>query len=103
MYKALVVKELRESAGLAALAGLAAVFLLGELTGVRLTPWSSGRPAEYPFVSGDELYVFLWIVGAGLGGTLGLKQTAWELWQGTYFFLLHRPGRRRRGGGGAGG
>jgi hypothetical protein len=27
---------------------------------------------------------------------LGLRQTAWELGQGTYFFLLHRPIRRAR-------
>jgi hypothetical protein len=36
------------------------------------------------------------MLAIGLGALLGLKQSAWELWQGTYYFLLHRPAGRRQ-------
>lgn len=96
MLKALVVKELRESIGLIAVAGLASVYVLADLTGVRLLPWQRASFDEtFPFVS-DSLSFYLCLVAGGLAVLLGLKQTAWELWQGTFFFLFHRPMSRRR-------
>jgi hypothetical protein len=96
MLKALVIKELRESAGLAVLAVLAVAYLLGELTGHRLVPWDFARVwSTYPFVN-DQLVYNMWFFMGGLAIALGLKQTAWELNQGTYLFLLHRPIRRSR-------
>jgi hypothetical protein len=96
MLKALVVKELRESVGLIAVAGLASLYVLAELTGFQLLPWQRSRYDEsLPFVS-DSLTFYLCLVAGGLAVLLGLKQTAWELWQGTFFFLFHRPMSRRR-------
>jgi hypothetical protein len=95
MLKALVIKELRESAGIAALAALALLYALGELTGIRILPWRGQSYHTYPFVY-DELPFFLSLCVGGLAIALGLKQTAWESGQGTYFFLLHRPVSRAR-------
>jgi hypothetical protein len=95
MHKALVLKELRESAGLIAVAVLVAAYTLAGLTGVRLLPIQSGSGTQYPFVS-DYSFVFsLSMLAGGLAVLLGFKQSAWELWQGSYFFLLHRPVSRR--------
>jgi len=96
MLRALVVKELRESVGLVAVAVLASAYVLADLTGVRLLPWQgAGYDQSFPFVS-DALTFYLFLVAGGLAVLLGLKQTAWELGQGTLFFLLHRPLSRRR-------
>jgi hypothetical protein len=94
MIKALVVKELREAAGLVALAVLATAYALAELTGTRLVPWQNNWLYGYPFID-DELAFYFWIVGCGLAIALGLRQTAWELGQNTFLFLLHRPVSRR--------
>ncbi len=95
MHKALVLKELRESAGLIAVAVLAAAYILADLTGVRLLPIQNGIAARYPFVNDTALVFYLCLLAGGLAVLMGFKQSAWELWQGTYFFLLHRPASRR--------
>ncbi len=90
MLKALVIKELRESAGMVALTVIGAVYALGELTATPVVPWQSDRLYHYPFV-GDSLNWYFWLLAGALGIALGLRQTAWELGHGTYYFLLHRP------------
>ena len=95
MHKALVWKELRESAELIAVAVLGAVFVLSELTGVELLPFQSGQASAYPFVADGGLWFYFSLLAGGLAILLGLKQSSWELWQGSYFFLLHRPASRR--------
>jgi hypothetical protein len=95
MLKALVVKELRESAGIVVLGVIAAVYALGDLTATPIVPWQNNRLWHYPFVA-DDLSFYLGLVAGGLAIALGLRQTAWELGQGTYFFLLHRPIDRGR-------
>jgi hypothetical protein len=95
MLKALVIKELRETAGLMVLAAIGAVYVLGDLTGTAAAPWQNPAVYSFPFVQ-DELSYSLWMVAGGLAIALGLRQTAWELGQGTYFFLLHRPVSRGR-------
>lgn len=90
MMQALLIKELRESAGLLAVAAIACGFLLAALTGFPLVPWQSDRLYTLPFVS-DGLPTALWLAGGGLAILLGLKQTAWESSFNTYYFLLHRP------------
>ena len=95
MLKALVVKELRESAGIIALAVLGAIYLLGEMTGTPVAPWQYAQTYAYPFVS-DILSFNFWLIAGSLAIALGIRQTAWELGQGTYFFLLHRPISRSR-------
>lgn len=94
MLKALVIKELRESAGIVALAVLAAVFAVANLTGLSLIPiFSSGGARGIPFVS-DSFGFYLTLIAGGLALVLGLKQSAWEFGHNTYYFLLHRPVRR---------
>src|SRR5262245_39462878 len=90
MFKALIVKELREAAGIVALAALGAVYALAGLTATPLLPWQSPRLYHYPFIY-DTLSFYFAVVAGGLAIALGLKQTAWELAQGTAYFLLHRP------------
>jgi hypothetical protein len=94
MHKALVIKELRESAGLIAVAVAAAVFIFCDLIGVKLLPLQSGRPSTYPFVNDTNLVAYLTTLAGALAVLLGFKQSAWELWQGSYSFLLHRPASR---------
>jgi hypothetical protein len=94
MHKALVIKELRESAGLIAVAVFAAVLLFCDLTGVQLLPLLSGLPSTYPFVNDTRLISYLTLLGCSFAIVLGFKQSAWELSQGSYFFLLHRPANR---------
>ena len=51
MLKALVIKELRESAGLVVLAVIGAAYVLGELTATPVVPWQSKYLYSYPFVA----------------------------------------------------
>ncbi len=90
MHRALIVKELREAAGLVVLAVLAMALVLAMLTGFPILPWYSTRIIHYPFLQ-DSLRFNFWLVAGGLAATLGLKQSAWELGKGTYHYLLHRP------------
>jgi hypothetical protein len=95
MHKALVVKELRESAILVTLAVLASADALADLTATPIVPWQGLRVSMYPFVQ-DELSFYFWLVGGGFAIALGLRQTAFELAFGTYYFLIHRPVDRSR-------
>jgi hypothetical protein len=95
MLKALVIKELRESAGIAALAVLGLLFAYMDLTGSRLLSWQARNPMAYPFLY-DSLSFYLCVFVGGLAIALGLRQTVWETNQGTFFFLLHRPMNRNR-------
>ena len=95
MLKALVVKELRESAGIVALGVLGGIYVLGEQTATPVMPWQYRYLPAYPFIN-DSFGFFFWVMAGGLAIALGLRQTAWELGQGTYFFLFHRPIRRER-------
>lgn len=90
MIKALVIKELRESAGVLVVAAIVATFVVTSLAGLPLLPIPLIAPDSFPFVSGSFL-VFLGIVVGVTGVALGLKQTAWESAHNTYHFLLHRP------------
>jgi hypothetical protein len=90
MLKALVIKELRESAGIIALATFATAIVVTGLTGLPLLPLGNFLSGGFPFVH-DVFTICLWLVVGGMAVALGLKQTAWEAAQGTYYFLLHRP------------
>jgi hypothetical protein len=95
MLKALVIKELRESAGFIAIAALAALYALAVLTGVRLMPVPYALQSEgFPFI-GDSFYMLFVLTIGGLALAMGLKQSAVELARGTYYFLLHRPATRK--------
>jgi hypothetical protein len=96
MFRALVIKELRESAGLMALAMIGLVLLCADLVGLdNFLTQDFLRVRDYfPFVT-DQFTSRFVIVVVGLAIALGVKQSAWELWQNTYPFLLHRPAGRR--------
>jgi hypothetical protein len=90
MWKALFLKELRETAGIAVLAALAYFFSVTNCTGLRFYPWSSERYIGYPFLDGNfpgHLFFF----AAVFAVALGFRQTLGESVPGTWQFYLHRP------------
>src|SRR5262245_55317074 len=94
MFKALVIKELRESAGFVLLAALAAAFVVTCLAGLRLIPNEVIPWAGFPFID-DQFTTFLLVIIGGLAVALGLRQTAAESAYNTYHVLLHRPASRK--------
>jgi hypothetical protein len=98
MHKALIVKELRESAGIVALAVLVLGFIYLESTGRQFSKhlstgfweWNTGLDYGIPFVSRGAVGLVSF-VAACFAVALGLKQTIRELSQGTYCFMLQRP------------
>ena len=90
MLKQLAIKELRESAGLIALAALCAVGIVGPLMGMAVVPWGGSQVFWYPFINNLHIESQALAFGAFVL-VLGLKQTAYESHQGTFRFLLHRP------------
>ncbi len=90
MYKALAVKELRESAAIIAVAALAMLWLLAGMQDWRFMPLSYHSSEKVPFV---ETSFVSWQIffGGALAIGLGLKQTAWENSGDRYYYLLHRP------------
>jgi hypothetical protein len=96
MKRALIIKELRECAPLAALAALLAAGTLYAWTGGTLWPGVTYAAARIPFVGDDFTYGPLLLIAGGLAIVLGLKQSGWEELRGTYHYLLHRPIERRQ-------
>ncbi len=91
MYKALAIKELRESAEIIAVAALAMLWLLARLVGWEFMPFAiSSTLEQVPFVETSFVGMLMFIGGA-LAIGLGLKQTAWENSGDKYYYLLHRP------------
>ena len=92
MWKALAYKELRETLGLAAIAIVVYLLLVGSLTGLHTFPLNL-RSDEIPFAGTGFVgyFVFLSVV---LVIGLGLRQTIGESVRGTWLFLMHRPVER---------
>jgi ABC-type transport system involved in multi-copper enzyme maturation permease subunit len=100
MWKALVRKELREIAGIAALAAVAYALLVGWLIGATpLSGFAAQAYGSYTLWTGPSAVPFL---NAAFGTVfaeislvfaiaLGFRQSAWEWGRHTYLFLLHRP------------
>jgi len=83
MIRAIAIKELRETIGLAALALVALAYYVHNLI-------DKAGGERVPFVLDDYfpmLALVQWLLAIGLG----LRQSAWERIRGTYPFLLHRP------------
>lgn len=103
MFRAMVLKELREIRGIG-LVGVVVylllvvsivspsfrnhVILLGMLTDGNVAP-------DIPFVLDDFASRYWWI-SLLLAIAIGLRQTVGESVHGTYLFLLHRPASRQR-------
>jgi uncharacterized membrane protein YsdA (DUF1294 family) len=95
MNRALIIKELRESAALVALATLVGAWVLANLWGVALTPWDSRTAERWPFRQ-YLMETALPVLGGSFAVLLAMKQTAWEEMRGTFRYLLYRPIERRR-------
>lgn len=93
--RALVLKELREVAGIAAAALAVYLAVVGGLMGIRAFRELPGVPSGsgVPFVE-DRFQPAFALVTAALAAALGLRQTLGESIGGTWQFLLHRPRRR---------
>jgi len=91
VWKALLLKELRECGLYAAIALVGMVHFLGDGMGWPVLPfWRLASGNEIPFLSQGLETIFA-TIGACLGIVLGLHQTLWESWRQTNLFLLHRP------------
>jgi uncharacterized membrane protein len=97
MLKALVLKELRETAWIALVALLAHLAFVATYAGYAVLPFSSPSEVLYhiPFLDGSFLTSFCFI-SVALAAALGLRQTVVESRRGTWLFLLHRPVHVRR-------
>jgi predicted membrane protein len=94
MYKALVLKEVRENAWMAAVALVAYAFLLLTLMGFDLWTMRWYPVQRIPF---EDVRFLIWSIpiSAIFGILLGIRQSWWESVRGTSVFLLHRPIARR--------
>lgn len=93
MFQAVVVKELRETIGIALGALVAYAYLVANGMGVNLLPYLNFFYVDeraIPFVGGLFPGAFVLVSGA-FAMALGLRQSAWESARGTFLFLLHRP------------
>ncbi len=98
MIKALAIKELRESAGVTAIAALAIAWQVMNCMGRDPLSMFLGSYVDtnhLAFVRGDGFYDWAVLSIGGFAILLGLKQSAWELQHSTFYFLLHRPMSRR--------
>jgi hypothetical protein len=95
MNRALIIKELRECAPVAALAALGAAYTVWVYTRGVVFPGMGRSTWPVPFVN-DDIYGPLLIVAGGLAVVLGFKQTVHEDVLGTYRYVLHRPVDRRQ-------
>jgi hypothetical protein len=89
----LVLKELREIAGITAAALAGYLALVVNLMGAKVFDWVPGVPAgthEIPFAGGG-FTVFFCFVSVVFAAALGFRQSAGESAKGTFLFLLHRP------------
>jgi len=91
MLKALVLKELRETAWIALVGLVAQLAFVGNAAGYAVVPfWASRSYGGIPFLDGSFLTTFLFL-SVALAIALGMRQTAVESGRGTWLFLLHRP------------
>lgn len=90
MLTKLAMKELRETAWIAAAA--LAVYLYFTMSAIGLMTANWGSP-WIPFVESEFLGPFA-MVAACLAMALGFRQTVGESSKGTFLFLLHRPASR---------
>jgi ABC-type transport system involved in multi-copper enzyme maturation permease subunit len=94
MYKALVIKELRETAWIAAVTLAAYALVVMEMMGYSLWSMRWEPLTIIPFQY--ELFAYLSaLIAAACGILIGFRQSAWESLRGTSIFLLHRPLSRR--------
>jgi hypothetical protein len=93
MIRALALKELRELLGLTALGLGVCLLVVAMLCGIKpFANWAHLNEMGTPFQ--ERVLVPFVVVSGVFAAVLGLRQSAWEEWRGTFQFLLHRPVRR---------
>lgn len=93
MIKAMALKELRETLGIAAVALGLYLVLVSNLVGLGTFTWVPTLPTmttEVPFTGWEFLGTYT-LVTAAFAIALGYRQSLWEERGSTYQFLLHRP------------
>ena len=90
MYKALTLKELRETGWIALLALLIYGFMLADLMGYSFLRMRWEPVDGVPFFRESFLFRSA-LIATVFGVLLGFRQSAWESIRGTSVFLLHRP------------
>ena len=92
MIRSLILKELRETWGIAAAALALYLAEVGGLIGFRVFKLLGTPSANtgLPFIADSFLWYYV-VVSACFAAALGLWQTLREQFFGTYLFLLHRP------------
>jgi hypothetical protein len=98
MYRALVLKELRDLRGVLAAAAFAAALITATLAGAPILPAQiagSSYERVVRFTSGAEEQ---WIAALAVGTALafGYWQSVLEIQRGTALYLFHRPLSRRK-------
>jgi hypothetical protein len=101
MIRAIAIKELRETVGIAAIAIVLYVAIVTSAAGIDLfqnladfvgVNLNAGDPIPF---TGGEFFSRYRLISAGLAIALALRQSSWETSRGTYLFLLHRPAPRQ--------
>ena len=95
MIRALVWKELRETAGIAAVFLAVGLAYIAGLAGWSLFAWFTPRQgvsANWPFHDFESRYGF---IAAAFAMALAYRQSAFEPARGTALYLFHRPMGRR--------
>lgn len=95
MWKALVLKELREVAPLAAAAVVAYGLILAHAFGVYMVFWPVPEEQDIPFVT-DSFATQTTFVSFCLAVGLAMKQTLAESTGSSWLWLLHRPMTHRQ-------
>jgi hypothetical protein len=102
MIRAIAIKELRETAGIAAVALVLYAGIVASAMGIDSFSWLLGNYGNQidnsyavPF-AGGTVVMQLSVISVALAIAVGLRQSAWEAMRGTYLFLLHRPVSRGR-------
>ncbi len=91
MLKALMLKELRETAWIAMIGLAVHLAFVATCAGYAVLPfWTTRDVQGIPFLDSSFLTSFCFI-SAGLAAALGMRQTSKETSRGTWLFLLHRP------------
>jgi hypothetical protein len=97
MYRALVLKELRDLRGILAVAAFLAAITTATLGGIPIAPFMLGRNGNGPVVrfTGTNEVQWLTLLSVGTALAFGLWQSILEIQRGTALYLFHRPLSRR--------
>ena len=91
MFRAMALKELRETRGITLLALAAGALLVAAMAG----QWGARQRFMPPFINDSTFISWFVCISGAMAIALGFRQTLGESIPGTYPFLFHRPAGRR--------